>query len=379
MMELGTEIRWQDRLFEMPMERILLSERLGYDAVFTAEGWGSECFIPLGYVAGHTTQLKLGTRVARLTARSAVTTAMTFQTLNHVTGGGRVIAGIGNGDPVLAEGYDGVPWGQRPAVRMRDYVVLMRQALAGDPIEHRGRERSVPYRGRDAFRDREGNGVAPMKVGLEPISEIPIMLAASYPRTITQAAELADGWMPGNFAPAMLAHFKPYLEEGFARAERGKGLDSFKIWAHVDVNVADDVRAAMRPFKEYVITWSQRQRQFMEARGYGGVADRLRELVAPGQDGIDPTVFANLVQSGSKTGRRWEDTLDAVPDEYIDEGNWLAGPLKRIRRLVQPWFDCGITGLIVRYGHQFTHERMHENLEVFRVIAEAAGKAPRAG
>src|SRR5665213_2922786 len=110
MIELATEIRWQDRLFEVPMERILLSERLGYDAVFTAEGWGSECFMPLAYVAARTNALKLGTRVARVTGRSAVTTAMTFQTLNHMTGGGRVIAGLGNGNPILAETCDGVAW-----------------------------------------------------------------------------------------------------------------------------------------------------------------------------------------------------------------------------------------------------------------------------
>jgi alkanesulfonate monooxygenase SsuD/methylene tetrahydromethanopterin reductase-like flavin-dependent oxidoreductase (luciferase family) len=59
MIELGTEIRWQDRRFTPPMERILLSEKLGYDAVFTAEGWGSECFTPLGFVAGHAKHLKL--------------------------------------------------------------------------------------------------------------------------------------------------------------------------------------------------------------------------------------------------------------------------------------------------------------------------------
>jgi alkanesulfonate monooxygenase SsuD/methylene tetrahydromethanopterin reductase-like flavin-dependent oxidoreductase (luciferase family) len=369
--ELGTEIRWQDRVFEVPMERILLSERLGYDAVFTTEGFGSECFTPLGYVAGHTTHLKLGTRLARVTGRSAVTTAMTFQTLNHMTGGGRVIVGLGNGDPILAEGIDGVAWGKRPAVRMRDYVTIMRRALAGEPVDHAGREVSVPYRGPDAM------GAAPARVGLEPISDIPIMAGASHARTITQVAEIADGWMPANFAPGMLAQFRPLLEEGFARAGTGKGFDTFKIWAHVDVNVDDDVRAAMRPFKEYVITWSQRQRAFMEARGYGGLSDRLRELVASDDPDIDPAEFAVLVMRLPKTGKRWEEALDAVPDEYIDEGNWLAGPLDRIRTRVRPWFDCGITGLIVRYGHQFTHERMVENLDVFRVIAEAAGRVPR--
>ena len=69
--------------------------------------------------------------------------------------------------------------------------------------------------------------------------------------------------------------------------------------------------------------------------------------------------------------------LTAVPDEYIDDG-WLVGPLDRIRRRVAPWLDCGITGLIVRYGPQLAPGRIVENLEVFRVIAEAAGKEPRA-
>ena len=60
MIELATEVRWQDRRFEVPMERIVLSEKVGYDAVFTAEGYGSESLVPLGYIAAHTKRLKLG-------------------------------------------------------------------------------------------------------------------------------------------------------------------------------------------------------------------------------------------------------------------------------------------------------------------------------
>jgi alkanesulfonate monooxygenase SsuD/methylene tetrahydromethanopterin reductase-like flavin-dependent oxidoreductase (luciferase family) len=374
LIELATEIRWQDRHFEIPMERILLSEQLGYDAVFTAEGWGTDCFTPLGYVAARTDHLALGTRVARVTGRSAVTTAMTFQTLEHMTGGGRVVVGLGNGDPVLAEGCDGVAWGGRPAARMRDYVAIMRQALAGELVDYAGSELSVPYRSSDTGFD--GAGVEPRKVGLDVISGIPIMLAATHPRTIRQAAEIADGWMPANFAPGLLDHFKPYLEEGFVRAGNGKGWGDFRIWAHVDVIVDDDVARAMRPLKEYVVTWSQKQRPFMEARGYASVADRLRELMAPDQDELDPAAFAWLVQ-GNKEGPRWEEALATVPDEYVDEGNWLAGPLSRIRRLIRPWLDSGVTGLVVRYGDQFTHEKVRENLDAFRVVAEELGKSPR--
>jgi hypothetical protein len=45
---LATEIRWQDRTFQIPLERIRLTEELGYDAVFTSEGWGSDGLTPPG-------------------------------------------------------------------------------------------------------------------------------------------------------------------------------------------------------------------------------------------------------------------------------------------------------------------------------------------
>ena len=63
------------------------------------------------------------------------------------------------------------------------------------------------------------------------------------------------------------------------------------------------------------------------------------------------------------------------PDEYVDEG-WLVGSVERIRQRVKPWFDCGLTGLIVRYGPQLTHDRNVENLDVFAAIAQVAGKEP---
>jgi len=77
------------------MERILLTEELGYDAVFTAEGFGSEGLVPLGYIAAHTKRLKLGTRIAETTARAPAIAAMAYQTLNHLTDGNRVMVGLG--------------------------------------------------------------------------------------------------------------------------------------------------------------------------------------------------------------------------------------------------------------------------------------------
>jgi alkanesulfonate monooxygenase SsuD/methylene tetrahydromethanopterin reductase-like flavin-dependent oxidoreductase (luciferase family) len=368
MIELATELRWQNRRFEVPMERVLLSEKLGYDAVFTAEGHGSECLVPLGYIAGHTRHLKLGTRILEVTTRTPAMSAMGYQTLNHLAGGGRVIAGLGSSNPMACEGFAGRPWG-KPVRRMRDFVAILRQGLAGQHIDHQGEEWSSPYRGPGA------RGVAPPAIGLEVISDIPVVIAAAGPQMVSLAAEIGDGWMPPGWAPGVMPAFRPQLEQGFARAGGGKSLSDFKIWSHVDMLVDDDVRAAMRPYKEYVVTWSQMQRPFMEARGYHDLAKRLAELI----DAAKVSDIESRVHEGETLlpDKLWQEAVDAVSDEYIDDG-WLVGPVERIRGRVQPWLDCGLTGLVVRYGAQLNHDRVVENLDAFAAVAQAAGKAPRA-
>jgi len=71
----------------------------------------------------------------------------------------------------------------------------------------------------------------------------------------------------------------------------------------------------------------------------------------------------------------WEEAIASVPDEYIDDG-WLVGPVERIAERVKPWFNCGLTGLVVRYGPQLNHDRQIENLDAFAAIARSAEKVP---
>ncbi len=370
MVQIATEVRWQDRRFEVPMERILLSEELGFDAVFTAGGYGSEELVGLGYIAAHTKRLKLGTRLTEVTGRAPAMAAMAFQTLDHLTGGNRVICGVGSASPVACEGLQGKPWG-KPVARMRDFVAILRQVFAGQAIDHQGTEWSAPYRGSGHM------GVGPTAIGLEVISRIPVVVAAAGPQMTVLAAEIGDGWMPPGWAPGILPTMLPLLEQGFAKSGNAQTFDGFEIWSHVDMNVHDDVRIAMRPFKEYVVTWSQMQRPFMEARGYPALADTLAEIIADAAaagaaDGAEARVMAGLPMLD---GEFWERALDAVPDEYVDDG-WLVGPVERIRRRVEPWLDCGLEGVIFRYGPQMNHDRNVENLDAFRAVAAAAGRAP---
>jgi alkanesulfonate monooxygenase SsuD/methylene tetrahydromethanopterin reductase-like flavin-dependent oxidoreductase (luciferase family) len=367
--EIATEVRWQDARYEVPMERILLSEELGFDAVFTAGGYGCEEITGLGYIAALTKRLKLGTRLMEVTGRAPAIAAMQFLTLDHMTGGGRIIAGVGTGSPVSSEALQGRPWG-KPVRRMRDFVSILRQGLAGEHLDYEGTEWSAPYRG-------PGNlGTQPSKIGLEVISEIPVIVAAAGPQMSTLAAEIGDGWMPPGWAPGVEPALLPLLEAGFAKAGGGKGIDGFQIWAHVDMNCHDDVREAMRPFKEYVVTWAAMQRPFMEARGYPELADQILAIIeeataAGAADRSEARVMEGLPPLDEPY---WQRALDAVPDEYIDEG-WLVGSPQRIKERVAPWLDCGLTGVIFRYGPQMNHDRQYENLDAFRAVAAAAGRA----
>ena len=55
------------------------AEKLGFDAVFTAEAWGSDAFTPLAWIGANTSRIKLGTAIVQISARSPAATAMDLQ------------------------------------------------------------------------------------------------------------------------------------------------------------------------------------------------------------------------------------------------------------------------------------------------------------
>ena len=64
------------------------AERLGFDSVWTAESWGSDCFTPLAWIGAHTKTIRLGTSVAQLSARTPAACAMATLSIDHLSGGG---------------------------------------------------------------------------------------------------------------------------------------------------------------------------------------------------------------------------------------------------------------------------------------------------
>src|SRR5438477_5736402 len=149
-MKLGLGIGYSGSDLRLPVARVQLAERLGYDSVWTAEAYGSDALTPLAYLAAVTRRIRLGTGIMQLAARTPAAAAMAAGTIDALAGGGRVIAGLGVSGPQIVEGWYGQPWG-RPYWRLRDYIQIMRKINRREgPVQHEGREISLPYTGEGA-------------------------------------------------------------------------------------------------------------------------------------------------------------------------------------------------------------------------------------
>jgi len=69
-MKLGLYLGYSGSAMRLPVEKVQLAERLGYDSVWTAEAYGSDAVTPLAYLAAVTRRIRLGTGIMQLAARS---------------------------------------------------------------------------------------------------------------------------------------------------------------------------------------------------------------------------------------------------------------------------------------------------------------------
>src|SRR6201986_4781124 len=239
-MKLGVHIGYWGLGLSSPDQLTIVqeAERLGYDSVWAAEAYGSDTATVLGWLAGQTSKIRLGAGIFQMPGRSPAMTAMTAATIDQLSNG-RMIVGIGSSGPQVAEGWHGQRFAKQ-LQRTREYVAVVRMALARERVEFHGETLELPL--------PDGPGKA-LKLTISPVQErIPIYLAAIGPKNTALAGEIADGWIPTFFSPEHVASFRELLEEGAARA--GRSLEHFDIAPTVQAYISDDrelARNLMRP------------------------------------------------------------------------------------------------------------------------------------
>ncbi len=325
-MQLGLMLGYSGANLHIPVDTVVLAERLGYDSVWAAEAYGSDAITPLAYLAAHTTRIRLGTAVIQLAGRTPANAAMAIATLDALAGGNRVVCGLGVSGPQIVEGWYGQPWG-RPYYRVKDYVTIMKKIWAREaPVVHEGKEISLPYTGEGAL------GVGkPLKSILHMNPDIPIWLGTGMESMVRLTAEIADGWLPLGFVPETAKMYQPWIDAGLERA--GKAPASFARQAMTNVVVTDDVQQTLDRLKPNIALYvggmghknTNFHKEMMIRRGFPEAAERIQELYL---------------------AKRKDEAIAAVPDEFVDQGV-LVGPADRIERRFRDWQDCGITGLTI--------------------------------
>jgi len=318
------------------------AEGLGYDSVWAAEAYGSDTATVLAWLAAGTSKIKLGSAIFQIPARSPGMTAMTAATID-VLSGGRMRLGLGTSGPQVAEGWHGQRFG-RQLKRTREYVEVLRMALARERVEYHGETIELPL--------PDGPG-KPLKLMISPVQErIPIYLAAIGPKNTALAGEIADGWLPIFFSPEHVAEVRTPLEEGAARS--GHSLEHFDMAPTVNTYVSDDVAGArdrMRPFLAlYIGGMGSREQNFynqlVQRYGFEDAAIKVQ----------------NLYLDGKK-----EEAAAALPDELIDLIT-LCGGRDAVRDRLAAFRDAGVGTLIIGPTAWTTEER----IEQLRAVAELA-------
>jgi probable F420-dependent oxidoreductase len=162
------------------------AERLGYTDAWSLEIDGVDGFAPLA-VVGLATRLRLGTAIANVFTRGPATLAMSAASLGEIAPG-RFCLGIGAGSQPIVETWNSGTF-RRPASRVRDMVLFLRGALAGERVVFHG----------DTF------AVEGFRLSRPPAGPIPIHVAALRPGMLRVAGEVGDGaiinWLAAEDVP----------------------------------------------------------------------------------------------------------------------------------------------------------------------------------
>ncbi|TVT53808.1 LLM class F420-dependent oxidoreductase [Amycolatopsis rhizosphaerae] len=309
------------------LEVIRTAEELGFDSVWTAEGYGSDALTPLAWWGAATSRVKLGTNIVQMSARTPTAVGMTAQTLDHLSGG-RFILGLGASGPQVVEGWYGQPY-PRPLARTREYIDIVRKVVARkEPVTYDGDFFQLPLHG--------GTGLGkPLKSTLHPLrEEIPIYLAAEGPKNVALSAEICDGWLPLFFSPKSDGFYRAALAEGFARPGARRTPGEFEVAASVPVIVHEDVEAAAALIKPslalYIGGMGAKTVNFhhdvFARMGYEDVADKVQDLYL--------------------AGRKAEATA-AIPTSLVED-TALIGPPEKIRDELARWEETVVTTLLLR-------------------------------
>jgi F420-dependent oxidoreductase-like protein len=308
-------------------DQVVALEKAGLDGVWVAEAWGFDSPTLMGYLAAKTERLQIGSAILNIYSRTPATLLQTAAGLDNISGG-RAVLGLGASGPQVIEGWHGVPY-DKPLARTREVVELVRKGLLRENLVGDGLFQLPLTKERGAV---TGLG-KPLTILTRPErTAIPIYLASLGPKSVEQAAEIADGWIPHLFHPEKAGLvWGEALAAGLAR--RSADLGTLEINAGGIVAIGEDVKSALdlaRPtFALYVGGMGARGKNFYNdvarAYGYEEIAEKVQDLYLGGK-------------------RREAEAL--IPTDWLEAANLVGSP-SYVRERIAAFREAGVTNLNV--------------------------------
>jgi alkanesulfonate monooxygenase SsuD/methylene tetrahydromethanopterin reductase-like flavin-dependent oxidoreductase (luciferase family) len=240
------------------------AEELGFHGVFAFDHFfppsappdrpALEAFTTLGGVAAATKRLRIGTLVTRAVLRPAGMLAKLASTLDLISGG-RMILGLGTGDPIDrpehdAFGFPNLSVGDRRA-HLAETVVAVKALFGGEV-----------YQGGEHVARLEGPLLPP---AVQPGGP-PVWIGAQSDAVVRLAGGLADGWNGWGLDPAAFAAKASVLAEEAARTDR----EVEATWAGI-VLVGEDEE------ESEALLARRSERGMSDSLAWSGPADRFTE------------------------------------------------------------------------------------------------------
>ena len=294
------------------------AEEQGYESIWAGESWGFDAFTTLGWLAGQTTRIGIGTHIATMFSRTPAMTAQSAASLDSISDG-RLTLGLGTSGPIVVENWHGQRW-EQPLQRTREFIDIVRLALSGERVDYDGR--IFRLRG---FRLRDET----------PRSPVRVMLASIGPRNVELTGELAEGWLPIFLRMDALPEMRALLAAGAARA--GRDASAIEIAPAMLAAASERAAEAARDMARAHIAFyaggmGTFYNRMLQRFGWAEEAERInREWARPNREGR-PAAAA------------------AVTNEMLDSTSAVGTPAHARDRL-EAAYAAGVTLPVLMFPH----------------------------
>ncbi|MCI0825367.1 MAG: LLM class flavin-dependent oxidoreductase [Chloroflexi bacterium] len=288
---------------------IQLADELGYESAWMAEGHGGDQFSVLTACALRTKNILLGTSITSVFVRSAPTIAMAAATVDHFSQG-RFVLGLGTSHKVQVEPEHGLLF-EKAVPRLRECVQIVRSLLQKGEVSYQGSVYNIEN----------------FDFWFEPFrKEIPIYVAAVFPKMLEVCGEIAQGalmtWCTLEHAETAAYH----VAEGAKRA--GRNPNEVEVATLLPCAAGSSGEGAMEGLKTNIARYAARFPRYRRLMENAGFTEELQAVRRAWNEGDQ------------------EKAIRLVPAELIDKIA-LVGSADQCRARLEEYRRAGITQPII--------------------------------